>query len=311
MFKCVFCAVRQLRTGENYWLNNMNNDIIKYEFKSGLPIEFEIISLAELYSKNKNLIIHPHRTSFYHIIWFEKGTTKHLVDFKPLPVKDNSLLFLNKDVVHVYDNKDKIEGTVILFTDSFFCKSDTDLKFLNESILFNDLFSVSVIELTKKNVIFSNLVKLMTEELGNKTDLVQRDILKNHLHNFLLYAERQRRSQNFQEIRKGPDLDYVLLFKDLIEANYKKHKQVNYFATQLSVTEKRLNLATNKILGKTAKEMIDERIMLEAKRMLAHSHESIKEVGYQLGFDEPTNFIKFFRRNSKLTPVEFRESFSV
>ncbi|MVT09539.1 AraC family transcriptional regulator [Chitinophaga tropicalis] len=287
----------------------MSNNIIKYEFKPGLPLEFEIIPFSGLYSKSRDIIIKPHRTSFYHIIWFEKGTTKHLVDFKPVPIKENNLLFLNKDVVQVYEDKPKAEGIAIVFTDSFFSKSEADIKFLHESILFNDLFSVSIIELKKQAGIFSNLVKLMKEELSNRKDAMQGDILKNLLHNFLLYAERERREQNFQEVKKGADLDYVLLFKDLIEANYKKNKQVSFFASSLSVTEKRLNLAINKILGKTAKQMIDERIMLEAKRLLAHSHESIKEIAYSLGFDEPTNFIKFFRRNNQHTPVEFREKF--
>lgn len=286
-----------------------SNNIIKYEFKPGLPIEFEIITLSELYGKNKDIIVKPHRTSFYHIIWYEKGPVKHLVDFNPVPIKGNSLLFLNKDVVHVYDNKTKTAGVVILFTNNFFCKSEADIKFLNESILFNDLFSVSVVELKKKTGIFNSLIELMKEELNNKKDVRQGDILKNLLHNFLLYAERERRGQKFQEVKKGADLDYVLLFKDLIELHYKQHKQVNFFAAELSVTEKRLNLATNKILGKTAKQIIDERVMLEAKRLLAHSNESIKEVGYSLGFEEPTNFIKFFRRNCQNTPVEFREKF--
>ena len=66
---------------------------------------------------------------------------------------------------------------------------------------------------------------------------------------------------------------------------------------------------SSKILGSTPKKIIDDRIMLEAKRLLAHSSESVKEISYSLGFDEPTNFVKYFRKHHLSTPIEFRESF--
>lgn len=123
-----------------------------------------------------------------------------------------------------------------------------------------------------------------------------------------MLSERERRQQDFTEIKKGADLDYVVLFKDLLEVQFKEQKQVNSYSGQLSVTEKRLNQATSKVLGKTPKQMIDERVMLEAKRLLAHTNESIKEIGFALGFEEPTNFIKYFKKHHNTTPVEFRES---
>ena len=89
--------------------------------------------------------------------------------------------------------------------------------------------------------------------------------------------------------------------------NYKNQKQVNYYAKLIIISEKRLNLATSKILGKSPKEIIDYRVMLEAKRLLAHTNESVKEIAFDLGFEEPTNFIKFFKKHSLITPIEFRE----
>jgi AraC family transcriptional regulator, transcriptional activator of pobA len=68
-----------------------------------------------------------------------------------------------------------------------------------------------------------------------------------------------------------------------------------------------LNQATTKVLGKSPKEIIDNRILLEAKRLLAHTNENVKEIAYTLGFEEPTNFIKYFKKHSTFTPTEFRE----
>lgn len=288
----------------------MTTDIIKYDFKTGLPQEFEIVDLATLYKEFRDTLTTTHRTGFYHIIWFQQGSPIHLVDFNPIKIKPNTLIFLNKDIVQRFDNKSKFGGKAILFTDSFFCKTENDTKFLRNSILFNDLFSVSQIQIQKELKLFTNLLQLMTDELQNSMDDSQSDILQNLLHNFLLYSERERRKQNFTKIKKSSDLDYVMLFKDLLEKSYRSQKQVNYYAKQIIITEKRLNQATAKVLGKTPKEIIDDRIILEAKRILAHTNESVKEISFKLGFEEPTNFIKYFKKHSLSTPIEFREKYS-
>ena len=194
----------------------MKADIIKYDFKTGLPQEFEIVDIAELYKKFKDTLTTTHRTGFYHIIWFQRGSPTHFVDFDPIKIRPNTLLFLNKDTVQRFDNETKFGGKAILFTDSFFCKTETDTKFLRNSILFNDLFSVSQIQVQKQSNLFTCLLQLMTDELHNSKDNSQAHILQNLLHNFLLYSERERRKQNFTEIKKGADLDYVMLFKDLL-----------------------------------------------------------------------------------------------
>lgn len=102
-----------------------------------------------------------------------------------------------------------------------------------------------------------------------------------------------------------------MLFKDLLEIDFKTQKQVTYYSQKIIITEKRLNQSTTKILGKSPKEIIDDRVMLEAKRILAHTAESIKEIAYYLGFEEPTNFIKYFKKHTAQTPLEFREKHSL
>ena len=285
----------------------MTTNIKKYEFKTGHSQEIEIVDIAELYKEFKENLTTTHRTGFYHIIWFEKGNPTHLVDFNPIKIKPNTILFLNKNTVQRFDHKTKFEGKAILFTDSFFCKTESDTKILRNSILFNDLFSISQFQINKQGNIFSDILQSMASELQKPKDNYQSDILQNLLHNFLLYSERERRKQDFTEIKKSADLDFVMLFKDLLEINFKNQKQVNFYAKEIIITEKRLNQATSKVFGKTPKEIIDDRIILEAKRILAHTSNNIKEIGYELGFEEPTNFIKYFKKHSLVTPVKFRE----
>ncbi|MFZ4260442.1 helix-turn-helix domain-containing protein [Sphingobacterium sp. HJSM2_6] len=282
------------------------NEIKKFEFRSDLPNEIELLSLKELFEKGKEVLTSPHRAGFYHILWFQSGSSTHLVDFIPVDIKSNSILFLSKDTVHRFDEKGNFEGKALLFTDNFFCKTEEDVKYLQHSSLFYNLFSVSQIAAGDDQSAIPQLFQLIEKELKNKKDSFQSDILRNTLFNLLLQSERENLRHESKHSKKNADFDCVLMFKDSLEIHFKEQKQVSFFANQLSITEKRLNRATKSILGKTTKQVIDERVLLEAKRILAHSTESIKEIGYYLGFEEPSNFVKYFRKHQHRTPSAFR-----
>ncbi len=286
----------------------MKKNIARYGFKEGLPVEFELVSLGDLFLRNKNLLINPHRTDFYHILWFQKGNPTHWVDFEPVKIKSNSILFVGKDKVHSFDKSGNFDGRAILFTANFFCQSEADRKFLQSTILYNDLLNVTNIVLGKSAAVYSGIFDAIGEEVNKPADENQQYILKNYLHNLMLLAERERQKQTITKIIRSSDLDIVLLFKDIVDKQFKSIKSVSEYSKQLHIYEKRLNIATTNVLGKPPKEIIDERILLEAKRLLVYSDYSIKEISIELGFDEPTNFIKYFRKHTAATPLEFREN---
>lgn len=291
-------------------LLNLTTNIIKYEFKEGLPHEFEIADLGQLYLEFPEILTVSFRTGFYHILWFEKGSPYFLVDFEPITIKPNTIVFLGKDTLQRFGENSHFEAKAILFTDSFFCKTEHDAKFLRSSIVFSDLLSVSQITLKENISHFTDLFRLMKNEAKHDKDIAQDAILKHLLHSFLLLSEREIKKQDYVDIKKGADLDQVLLFKDLLDTNYQTLKKVSEYAVRMNITEKQLNHATSKILDRSPKQMINERVILEAKRLLAHTHNSVKEISFSLGFEEPTNFTKSFRKQTHLSPVEFREQYT-
>ena len=232
-----------------------------------------------------------------------------MVDFEEIKIAPYSLLFIDKDRVHQFDANLKYEGVILVFTDSFFCLSERDNSFLRSSILFNDLEDRPTLKITKQNFQkFNSICESIIEELSLPPDDSKHFIVKNLVHNFLLIAEREKRKQGFKEFKKSTDLDLTLLFRDLLEKNYTSLKSVSDYARILYVSEKRLGQATAKILGNPPKEIINERVLLEAKRVLAHTNLSVKEIGQNLGFDDPAYFIRYFKKNTNSTPVEFRET---
>lgn len=276
-------------------------------FRPDLPLELELTSIRRVLAGQSPSLLVPSRAAFYHVIWVQQGQATHTVDFEPVTLAPGSMLFVGPQRVHTFDLAADYEGQLLLFTDSFFARSGADTRFLHTTILFQDLLDIPVVQTADATPTFATLFGQLAAELAQAPDPYQLPVLHNLLHNLLLLAERARRQQGFRPLASGPDLDYTMLFRDLVEQQFHAVRAVRTYAAQLNVAEKRLGQATSKLLGKLPKELIDERVTLEAKRLLVHTRASIKEIGFELGFDEPTNFVKFFRRQAGLTPVEFRE----
>lgn len=284
----------------------IHESIKKYPFKDGLHLEFEILDLSKALQLKKEMMTVPHRAQFYHVLWIKKGKGTHYVDFIPINIEDNSLLFIPQNSVNIYDIKGHYEGHAIIFTDHFFCKNKQDLQFLYSSILFSDLYPQAKFEVNPKGSDLKESFQAMQMEYQKESDPAQYQILHNMLHIFLLQSEREMKKQGFKELKPSAHLDHLLSFKDLLEQNFRKEKSVKSYASAISLSEKQLHKATTSLLEKTPKQLIDERVLLEAKRLLVHSSQSIKEIAYDLGYDEPTNFIKYFRKHLQSTPAEFR-----
>lgn len=283
-------------------------NIKQYQFQNKGNLSIEVVELENLVKTAKKHLLVPHRTDFYHIFLFENCNPKHIVDFVNLDIQANSLLFLDKGRVHQFDKSLDYKGKILVFTDDFYCQYVQDNQYLKSNILFNDITGNSVLEVGQSISHFFQICQQINQELAQENNIYKREILKNYVHNFLILAEREKQKKSFIEFKKGANLDYFLLFKDLLEIHFKEIKSVSTYCEKLSVTEKRLNKATSQILGKTPKQMIDERLLLEAKRLLIHETYTVKEIAYELGFDEPTNFIKYFRKHTQKSPKEFRET---
>lgn len=287
----------------------MNETIQKYQFKEDLNLEFEILDLSEILKLKKNMMIVPHRAQFYHIMWIEKGKGTHHVDFNPIELEDNCIIFVAHNSVGVFDEQGVYEGKVIIFTDNFFSKNKQDLQFLHSCILYSNLYNTTKLKLNPKVSQLKVFLNTMQTEYLRKPDHAQFQILHNMLHIFLLQAEREMKKQGFEELKPSPNLDLLVSFKALLEEGFQKEKSVKHYASKLNISEKQLHKATSTLVEKTPKQIIDERVLLEAKRLLAHSSQSIKEIAYELGYEEPTNFIKYFRKHTLTTPTEFRDQF--
>jgi AraC-like DNA-binding protein len=277
----------------------MTSDIRTFEFKQ-LPIEIEVKDLKFVKELPK-LLGAPHKAMFYQIIWISEGEANFQVDFREITIKQNELLMISAGQVCLFDVKFQYSGKMILFTDSFFTVTELDSNFLHTSEILNPVNLNKAVSLCPQ--LMGNIVSLLEEELMQPIDDFQTGIAQNFLRIILLEAERQLTKSH------PPVVDNLgRRFFNAVETHFKENRNTEYYVNLLGVNEKLLSKEVKSHTGKTPKVYIDSRIILEAKRLLSYSNLSAKEIGYELGFDEATNFNKYFRKHTTLTPVQFRDS---
>jgi AraC-like DNA-binding protein len=288
----------------------MQKKIKRLTYSAERELGIEIIPIDNEYVTTRKNLMQPNRSSFYAILWFSEGSPTHLVDFQPVKIIKDSYLFIGKDVVQFFDQQHTFKAHVLLFTDDFFCRDRLDQQFLGSSILFNTINDQEAACLTDATSALKEIWALMKRELERPKDIYQTRLLRNLLQNFLFTAERANGQRKGNSMLLYANLDILLQFKALIEKNYKEQRPVIYYTKLLHVSIKVLSKTTQEIVGRTPKQLIDDRVLLEAKRLLVNSTNAGKTIGYELGFNEPTNFIKYFRRHTGMTPVDFRARYT-
>ncbi|MGF7080949.1 helix-turn-helix domain-containing protein [Mucilaginibacter sp. UYCu711] len=284
-------------------------NILQLDFKEDISLGFEFIAIDDHYARTKPNLRRPHRASFYLILWFKNGNPVHTVDFHPVKPPVDSFLFVRKDAVQFFDLQNTFQSSTLLFTDTFFCENEHDYRFLRSSQLFNSFVGDEApipIVLTQE---LRTLWQWMQTEEQHPFDPFHAALLRKYLHSFLLRAEREKLKQGKGIRMEGANFESLINFNNLLEEHFRNEKGLSFYADKLFISTKVLNNITHLMLGKTPKQLIDERVQLEAKRLLVHTEIPIKTISLYLGFDETTNFNKFFKKHSGQTPAVFRNTF--
>lgn len=267
----------------------------------------EIIPLDKIVSKRKHLTHDPekpHKLQFYNLIFYTGGQSQHLVDFEWYPVKKNTLVYLAKGQVNAFDFKPDLQAYCILFTHDYFeqCFSNISKELVFR--MFNHYLFPPKIQLPEKSD-FESYLELLRHELSNDTKFEKETIINSLFSILLVKMEELKQNQEDQK----QDRSKVLLiskFSILVQDHFTLNRNADFYAKKLLVSYKHLNLCCKDILNKTAKQFIDDFIILEAKRRLINSEIKSTELAYSLGFEEPTNFTKYFKKKTGITPNSFK-----
>lgn len=286
-------------------------DINEYHLhqKSPTKRQFELFDLKEYLKTNKEHSSIPHSHSFYQLIWFRSNEGKHFVDFKSYNIKKDRLFFIAKNQIHYFEKRKDYEGVLLHFNESFILQNERDNEFFINYNLFNNLetpyFQMPLDLIPELNIYVSQI----KNEINNVHSFGHQFILTNILKSFLITIEREKRKELKEDSSFESSLSF-LKFRKILEISYRKNWSVSKYAQELNISTKTLNNLIKSKTGKTTSNMISDRIILEAKRKLSHSNSFVNEIGYDLGFQDPSYFVKFFKKHINLTPSEFRKSIS-
>ncbi len=251
----------------------------------------------------------PHRIHFYALFYVMKGEGLHYIDFKSYPYKKGSIIFISKDQVHAFQKNLERDAFLLLFTEQFLERSSMASNLMQQLSLYNYHLYPPVLQLTEKQMpIFSQLILRMGDEYNAPDDQLTEEIIQSALKILLCMAERIRKS-NRADMPQSKYQEEFLQFQKLLNQHLLESRQVQYYADALSISSKKLNRITQDVMHQPAKAYINDLLIIEMKRLLMNTSLGIKEIAYKTGFDDPTNFVKYFKKLAGSTPVNFRRKF--
>lgn len=278
-------------------------------FSQGNGKIFTIRKISDFNEEELQHNLMPHLHDYYSIFWIESGEAIHATEFVEYSLKQDTILFVPPGLKHRMYIDQSVAGIYILFNEEFVQFNRKNHVPLKEYRLFNNPDFKSLITVVKeKRGKLKNITELILDETQNTDDYSQ-DIVLNLLHLFLLESRRIFDQQN-QSTREEPDSTpdaTIIKFKQLIEENYTTQKNVSPYAEMLNMNPSCLNELTKRTTGITAGELIRNRVIDETKKLLYSSSQSGKEIAFELGFDDPAYFSRFFRKYTGLTLKEFRD----
>ncbi|MFK7808103.1 MAG: helix-turn-helix domain-containing protein [Saprospiraceae bacterium] len=283
-------------------INFLNRERKDYEFNIVTNKDLLVYNPPTDYSPFR-----PHRLNFYAVLFILEGEGRHYIDFKEYHYRKGSVIYIAKGQVHAFEWNDEREAYFMLFTAGFLERSTVGSNMMQQLSLYNYHLHEPVMKLKKKQrVLFTELVSRMKEEYDSSDDWLTEEIILSSMKIFLMFAERIRRKR-LQKKPRSVFHEAFIEFQKLLQDHIFKSRQVQFYAETMMMSTKKLNRITRDVMEKSAKEYINDFLILEIKRLLMNTSLSIKEISYQSGFEEPTNFVKYFKKQVGETPLGFRK----
>jgi len=270
---------------------------------------FDIVKIEELLQKDLDHDIGKnHLVKFYIIFFVYEGQGYHTIDFTDYNYRKGTVLLVRKDQIHKFFRSPNVKGFLLVFTEEFIISHLNRMEAMKSMQLFNDSLSFPKIEFNDNEEFydFTILLKHLESEYNIKDNFsigITRSVL--HIVITKLFRIKSKKG-DFLERKKY--MTQFLVFQELVEKDCFKSKQVQYYAQKLNISTKTLNNIVKSIVNNSAKSFIDERTIMQIKRLLISSDQSIKEIAYTSGFNDPTNFFKYFKRFTGSSPEIFRKA---
>lgn len=263
----------------------------------------EFLELKVLKTAECTIFIDPDPSSLT-ILWFESDHNEFIIDGKDYIFNKNQIVFFTE--FHKITVKKKKTTKYLRFNRSFYCIIDNDIEVSCKGLLFFGASQLPSITIPEEEVEhFETLWKMFTIEMRSKDNL-QIGMLQMMLKRYLILCTRHYKNQHRSSIGKKEN-DIIREFNFLVEKHFKTKHTVAAYAALLNKSPKTLSNVFSKLSSKTPLQYIQERKMLEARRLITYSSMQIQEIAYEIGFDDVQAFSRFFKKQEGISPSEFKK----
>lgn len=274
---------------------------------------FNVFSIAELYKNNASKPVMPYNCRTYYKISLINGKNKAEYADKVVEIKDYAILFATPKIPYRYTPQDnKQSGHFCIFTKDFLAKSKSGLS-IDELPIFrpNGEFIYHIPARQYKEI--ERVFEKMHNEIGSDYAF-KYDLLRNYVIELIHYGQKLTPILSAEK-NLNASARISTLFIELLERQFPiesptqsvQLKTATDFAHTLGVHVNHLNKVLKEITGKTTTEIIGSRVTQEAKVLLKQTTWNVSEIAFSLGFEEVAHFSNFFKKNTKLSPLSFRE----
>jgi AraC family transcriptional activator of pobA len=246
---------------------------------------------------------------YYQVIFVQQGSGTHRIDFVDYSFKGPCLFLLHPQNIHNINQDNLTSGGVIKFSSSLFANIKMGIGAANFLDVFDDTDIMPVINLSPDQSF--EIEKLFNDlhRESNHNSVITPQLLVLYLKIFLLKIFSIKKNDVCSDLLLGPDILRFRSFQDLVEKDFRQYHVTSHYTNQLNLSLRTLGNIACRVGGPPPSELIKQRILLEAKRLLNSGGQSVKEISYTLGFENSSYFTRFFRLNTGLTPLQFRKRY--
>lgn len=247
---------------------------------------------------------------FIKILFLPKGYTL-TIDFATYTTSQPSLFFVAPNQFLQIDQIGAGEGYLIFYNRDFYCIQIHDQEVACDGLLFNNINNMPLVNVTKEEEGFINYLFRQMEEEFTLTDTSLEEMIRTYLKQLLIKATRLWKKQHLNKymVEQNSDLEFFRKFTLLVDAQYKTKHTVADYAELLLLSPKTITHKFKRLNLPQPNEVIKNRIVLEAKRLLIHTSLTAKEIAYELGYDDPAYFSRLFLVKTGESPSAFRAKY--
>lgn len=270
---------------------------------------FYISDLKTHIQKNKSYITNPHKHDSYLCILFTQGFGQHEIDFTSYEITPGSIFMMSPGQTHHWNLSDDIDGFIFIHTEEFYNFHYTKERMsafpFFQSVYNDPHLHLNILDIEKIRNLFEIICFEYHAELGFNSQIILNYISIIYvLLSRIYFLESKIIPQN-----SSPYIEKYHQFELLVENHFRTEKSPSIYANLLNITPKHLNRIAKSNRNKTASEVISERIILEAKRIIVHSKLSLSEIAFSLGFEDYAYFSRFFKQKEGVSPKDFSKKY--